>query len=199
VRYDDMMGLEMYGGEGLGAMFDAQGLKESLMSGAVGAGGIILTASVLGKITQPATGMFAATPPADHTGPWNGSANWRRLKGVLATAVGVLGGRALESKNRDAAMAFTGAVAGMGLADLIVSWIPAPADGTAPMIKANLAGGYLSGADLRALEAAVATPMAAWRPNYDMNGLGAPMTQTQMLRSVGTSITELGSYAPYLS
>lgn len=193
MRYDDMMGLEMYGGEGLGAMFDAQGLKESLMSGAVGAGGIILTASVMGKIPQPTTGMFSGAAEGG-----NGNMNWRRLKGVLATAVGVLGGCALNERNRDAAMAFTGAVAGMGLADLIVSWIPPAADGT-QMVRATLAGGHLSGADLRALEAAVATPMAAWRPSYDMNGLGAPMTQTQTLRSVGTSVTELGSYAPYLS
>lgn len=185
--YDDMMGLEMYGGSGMGAFMDAQGLKESLMAGAVGAGGILLTATVLGKITQPAS----ITDPM----------NWRRIKAGLALAVGVLGGRALHDRNRDAAMAFTGAVAGMGLADLVASWVPANADGT-PMVKTSLGGGYLSGADLRALEAAVATPMAAWRPSYEMSGFGAPMVQQRQLSAPMATNTEMGelrAYAPYLS
>lgn len=196
-----MMGLEMYGDD-LGAMLSAEGLKESLMAGAVGAGGILLTATVLGKWTQPTTGMFAATPPAG-TDPasWNGSMNFRRAKGALSALIGILGGRAMHDRNRDAAMAFTGAVAGMGFADLIASWVPANQDGT-PMVKANLQGGYLSGADLRMLEAAVATPMAAWRPSYEMAGLAGPVAQTRRLQGLGAPVvsnTELGGqYESYL-
>jgi hypothetical protein len=187
MRYDDMMGLEMYGGSDLGAWLTGDMMKQQLMAGAVGAGGILLTATVLGKITQPAS----ITDPM----------NWRRIKDLLAVGVGILGGRALHDRNPGAAMAFVGAVAGMGIADAVASWVPANADGT-PMVRTSLAGGHLSGADLRALEMAVSTPMAAWRPSYEMSGLGAPMVQQRQLSAPGVTQTEMGelrAYAPYLS
>jgi hypothetical protein len=192
-----MMGLEMYEG-GLGAFMDAQGLKESLMAGAVGAGGILLTATVVGKWTQPAAGsgsMFAPDAPGG-----GGTMMFKRAKAGLAALIGVLGGRAIHDKNRDASMAFTGAVAGMGIADLVASFVNDPASTTGPTVRASLAGGYLSGADLRALEAAVATPMAAWRPSYEMSGFGSgPVVRTSPLSAPVTSVTELGAYAPYLA
>lgn len=188
MRYDDMMGLEMYGGDGLGAWLTGDMLKQQLMAGAVGAGGILLTATVLGKIDQPAS----ITDPM----------NWRRIKDLIAVGVGVLGGRALHDRNPSAAMAFVGAVAGMGIADAVASWVPANSDGS-PMVRASLGGGNLSSADLRALEAAVATPMAAWRPSYDMAGLGAPVTQTRQLSAPQVTDVQLGrelqAYAPWLS
>lgn len=189
MRYDEMMGLESYGGGGLGAWMDGQMLKEHLMAGAVGGGGILVVSSLLNYANrwQPTTGMFAASTDG-------GPANWKRAKAALAAVIGVLGGRAMYDRNRDAAMAFVGGVTGMGLASLVASWIPAGSDGTV-YVKANLEGGHLSGADLRALEMAVSTPMASWRPSYDMAGTVA---QSRGLQSPQVTDTVLG-YQPWNS
>jgi hypothetical protein len=117
--------------------------------------------------------------------------NWRRTKGVISIAAGVLGGRVMYEKNRDAAMGFVGGVAGLGFADLIASFINDPAD---PTVRTQPAGGHLSGGDLRALEAAVSQAYPAWRPE-----LSGTVAQTAELSAPVVSTTELGAYMPYLS
>jgi hypothetical protein len=181
----DMMGLGSYG-DGLGSLIPTMDqAKAGLMAGAVGAGGIMVVSTVLGKIPQPESGTFADPM------------NWRRAKGALAILAGIMGGRALYDRSPNASIAFTASVVGLGLADLASTWIPAADDGS-PMVRTSLAGGHLSGADLRALEQAVTSAS----PAYGMQGTVA---QSQMLRGLGapvTSVTELGSqpaYQGYLS
>lgn len=187
--YDMMgVGLGSYSGDGLGALLPTmEQAKAGLMAGAVGAGGILVTATVLSKLDayQPATGALADPM------------NWRRAKGVLAVVAGIMVGRGLYDRSPNASMAATGAIVGLGLADLAATWIPANDDGT-PMVRTGLAGGHLSGADLRALEQAVTSATPAW-------GMHGTVAQTQALRGLGapvTSVTELGAqpaYQGYLS
>lgn len=176
----DMMGLG-YGGDGLGAyMPTGEEVKASLMAGAAGGAGILLVSTVLAKIPQPETGTFA-----DPT-------NWRRAKGLMAIVAGIFGGRALYDRSPNAAMAVVGAVTGLGMADLVASWVPDTAG-----VRTGLAGGHLSGADLRALEMAVTTPMDAWRSS----GMAGTVAQSRQLSAPVTSVTELGNpaYQGYLS
>lgn len=177
-----MFGLEMYDSSyDLGAFLDPEAIKSHLMSGAAGGVGILTVATLLNKIDQPS--MFEATPA--------GAMNWRRSKDALAIVIGVLGGRAMYDKNRDAAMGFVGGVAGLGFADLIASFVNGDGEAT---VRTQLAGGHLSGGDLRALEAAVSQAYPAWRPE-----LSGTVAQTAELSAPVVSTTELGAYAPYLS
>lgn len=191
----DMSGLESFG---LGAFLDAEHMKALLMGGAVGGGGIMLTTTVLDKVwAQPAAGSGSMFAPDAQGG--NGTMNYKRAKSALTALIGVLGGRALYDRNRDAAMAFVGGVSGLGFAELVASWVNDPASTTGPMVRTSNLAGHLSLADLRALEMAVSTPMAAYRPSYDMAGTVA---RTQQLSAPVTSTTELGAmgaYMPYLS
>lgn len=174
-----MFGLEMYDSSyDLGSFLDPEALKSHLMSGAAGGVGILAVATLLNKIEQPSM----ITDPM----------NWRRTKGALAILVGVLGGRAMYDRNRDAAMGFVGGVAGLGFADLIASFVNT--DASAATVNTQLTGGHLSGGDLRALEAAVSQAFPAWRPE-----LSGTVAQTAMLSAPVVSTTELGAYAPYLS
>lgn len=199
----DMSGLESFG---LGAFMDAEHLKALLMGSAVGGGGILLTTTVVDKIwPQPAAGsgsMFAPDyAPTAGAAP-TGTMNWKRGKSALTALVGILGARALYDRNRDASMAFAGGVAGLGIAELVATFVNDPASTTGPMVRTSNLSGHLSLADLRALEMAVSTPMAAWRPSYEMSGMGGPVTRTQQLSAPVTSTTELGAmaaYMPYLS
>lgn len=180
MRNYDMMGLEMYDSSyDLGAFLDAETIKAHLMAGASGGVGILLVSTLLNKIQQPA--MFT-----DAT-------NWRRTKDVLAVVAGVVGGRLLYDQNRDAAMGFVGGVAGLGLADLIASFVNT--DPAAPMVNTALSGGYLSGSDLAALEMAVSQAYPAWRPE----SLQGTVAQSMALSAPMVTTTELGAYAPYLS
>jgi hypothetical protein len=169
----DLMG---YGG-GLGALLPTgEEVKESLMAGAAGGAGILLVSTVLSKIPQPTEGTFADPM------------TWRRTKGALAIVAGILGGRALYDRSPNASMAVVGAVCGLGMADLVASWVPASDDGS-PMVTTGLSGG-LSGATLRALEQAVSTPMNAWQP-----GMAGTVAQTRALSAPVSSMTELGNQA----
>lgn len=169
-----------YGGAGLGAFLPTmEETKASLMAGAVGGGGILVVSTVLGKIPQPES----ITDPM----------TWRRTKGLLAILTGIFGARAMYDRNPNASMAFLGGVAGMGMADLVASWVPAADDGS-PMVRASLAGGHLSGADLRALSEAVTSATPAW-------GMAGTVAQTRALSAPVTSATELGqpAYQGFLS
>lgn len=184
--YDDMMGLAMYDGDGLGAYMDPEMLKAALMTGAVGGVGILATGTVLGYVDS--------WLPEE----WSPMAR-SRTKNAIAVLIGVVGGRmiygsGMDMRRRDSAMGFTGAVAGLGLANLVASWVNR--EGEEPMVRTNFAGGHLSGASLAQLEAAVASTSPAWRPSYDMAGTVA---QSRELSAPVVSANELGNYAPYLS
>ncbi len=169
-----------YGGDGLGALIPTMDeAKAGLMASAVGGAGIMVVATVLGKIPQP----DAITDPM----------TWRRTKSAAAVLIGILGGRVLHDRSPNAAMAFLGAVGGMGMADLVASWVPAADDGS-PMVRASLAGGHFSGADLRALSDAVTSASPSW-------GMNGTVTQARQLSAPVTSVTELGqpAYQGFLS
>jgi len=179
-----MSDYDMYGSDGLAAYLPSgEEVKASLMAGAAGGAGILLVSTVLSKIDQPTDGYFADP------------VTFRRAKGVLAIVAGIFGGRALYDRSPNAAMAVVGGVSGLGMADLVASFVPAAADGS-QMVRTGLSGGHLSGADLRALEQAIATPMHAWQP-----GMQGTVTQSRMLSQAVTSATELGqpAYQGFLS
>lgn len=160
-RYGSMRGLAMYGDDGLGAFkMTADDLKDALMTSGAGAVGILGVSFILNKL------------PADMVAdPMNNS----RLKSVIGLGLGVLGGRLIDSYgSRDAAMGFTGAVAGASLASLIASWAP-------DTLTTSLAGGGLADADLAMLEATVASNSGAWRAP----ALSAPDVATQQLMGLG--------------
>lgn len=186
----DMMGLEMYDSSyDLGAYLSPEMIKSHLMAGASGGVGILLVSTLLNKIDNP----FAKTT---HTAEEATSAamNWRRAKSGLAVVAGVLGGRVMYDRNRDAAMGFVGGVAGLGFADLIASFVNDPASADGPTVRTQLSGGHLSGADLAMLEAAVSQAAPSWRGD-----LSGTVAQSAMLSAPGVSTTELGAYMPYLS
>jgi len=175
----DMMGLEMYDSSyDLGAYLSPEMIKAHLMAGASGGVGILLVSTLLNKIDQPE----AITDPM----------TWRRVKSGLAVVAGVLGGRVMYDRNRDAAMGFVGGVAGLGFADLIASFVNDPAQPAT--VRTQLSGGHLSGADLAMLEAAVSTAAPSWRGD-----LSGTVAQSAMLSAPGVTTTELGAYMPYLS
>lgn len=171
-RYS-MNGLQMYGGDDLGAFMSGEDLKESLMAVGAGAVGVLATGYVLG--------MLPADMVAD---PVNNS----RLKSALALGVGILGGRAIYSYNRDMGMAFVGAVGGNALAALIGSWAPETFPNTA------LAGG-IGDADLAALSATVATNSGAYQPPSLSRALSAPNVSAQSLMGTETSSEEIAAYS----
>lgn len=176
----DMMGLAMYDSSyDLGAYLTPEMVKEHLMAGLSGGAGILLVSTLLSKIDKPE--MIES------------NMTWRRVKDGIAIVAGVLGGRMIYEKNRDAAMGFVGGVAGLGMADLIASFVNT--DGQPATVRTSLAGGYLSGGDLASLEAAVSQAYPAWRPE----SLSGTVAQTRELSAPVVSNTELGAYMPYLS
>lgn len=84
---------------GLGQWLDPEMLRASGVGVLAGAGGILAVTNVLERID------YLADKP--------------RWKAGVALATGLVGGRVLWQWSRDAAMAFTGAVAGLGLAKLV--------------------------------------------------------------------------------
>ncbi len=179
-------GYDMMGLEDMGAWMTADQLKGALMGAAVGAVGITVVSTALSKIDQPA----AVTDPT----------TWVRIKDGLAVLTGVLGGRVIygdgmSMQRRDAAMSFVGGVAGMGLAHLMGTFMPVDSG-----VRYSLGGGHLSGAELRALEAAVATTSPAWHPSGDgMQGTTVRSSQLQAPVVTDVDLGALGNYMPYLS
>ncbi len=190
----DMMGLEMYDSSyDLGAYLSPEMIKSHLMAGASGGVGILLVSTLLNKIDNPfmktdAAGLPTGTPDEQTSA----GMNWRRTKSAIAVVAGVLGGRVMYDRNRDAAMGFVGGVAGLGFADLIASFVNDPAQPAT--VRTQLSGGHLSGADLAMLEAAVSTAAPSWRGD-----LSGTVAQSAMLSAPGVTTTELGAYMPYLS
>lgn len=181
---DDMMGLSLY--DDMGAFMSPAQLKESLMSAGAGGIGILATSAVLSRV-----------PLADWLSSDTEAANpvtVSRIKNVIALGVGVLGGKLMYDRNREAALGFMGGVGGLAMAQLLASFAGVD-DAGAPRLTTSLAGGGLSGADLAALEAAVATNSPSWRAGAGMSG---PQVTERQLAATGTTQEELADYDRYM-
>jgi hypothetical protein len=106
-NYDDLMGLEMYD-DGMGQFYTADMLKDQLIAAGSSAAAIILAAWAMPKLPAPKD--------------WQ-PVNQSRMRAALGTLGGMLAARGLWDYNRDAAMAVLGGVAGLGLAQLIDSYL----------------------------------------------------------------------------
>lgn len=184
-RYS-MHGLQMYGGDDLGAFMTGEDLRVSLMAAGAGGLGIIATKWLLGKVQDmqaPAEGAPALTADQE--------AMNSRIRSMLGIAVGVLGGKLLDQyASRDTAMGFTGAVAGASVASLIASWAPETYPDGVQLNAYHMRG--LADADLAALEATVATNSMAWRAPA---ALSSPVVDSQALRATMTSSEEIAAYS----
>jgi len=108
----------------------------------------------------------------------------------------VIYGDGMSMQRRDAAMSFVGGVAGMGLAHLIGTFVPVDSG----MRYSLGGGGHLSGAELRALEAAVATTSPAWHQSGDgMQGTTVRSSQLQAPVVTDVDLGALGAYMPFLA
>jgi hypothetical protein len=168
---DDMMGLAMY--DDMGAFMSGSQLKEHLMAGGAGGIGILATSAVLQRVPFPADWQPSTTS---------------KVKNLLALGVGVIGGRMMYDRNREAALGFMGGVGGLAIAQLLQSFAP-------ETLSTSLSGGGLSSADLAALESAVATNSPSWRAGA---GMSAPSVSERQLASTGTTQEELADYDRYM-
>lgn len=161
-------GLGSYGG--MGSFMSPKMLKEQMMAGAAGAGGILMTSAILQRVPLP-----EAWEPQTKS----------RAKNALAVVIGVLGGRAIWEKNPNAAMGFVGGVAGLGLAQLVQSFAP-------DTLSTSLSGG-LADVDLASLEAAVTHSAPAFNgATVSARSLSAPGVSSE-------NIASYDSYAPWNS
>lgn len=143
MAYDDLMGLDMYD-DGMGGMYSAAMLRDQVIAAGASAASILLASWGLPKLASTAMMQKLDEP------------NRHRVTALIGILGGMLGGRLLWDKNRDAAMAIVGGVSGLGLAQLIDSFF-----------DANLLGGgasaiyplgdttYLSDGDLSASDRAL--------------------------------------------
>jgi len=147
-EYDDMMGLDF--GE-FDALFPMGFLQEVGIAGAAGGIGLLGVSYGLQKLAEMS---FMPTDAVMKS----------RVMSVAAMAIGVGAGRGLYNYNRDAAMGVVGAVAGVGLANLIGSFL-----GTNPLGKPL---GVLP--EDMALGTSPDAAMLSAYDQYAMNGLGTP-------------------------
>lgn len=112
MTYDDLMGLDMYD-DGMGEWYSADMLREQVMAAGASAGSILLASWALPKLAEMEW-MKKLEEPTRH-----------RVTALLGILGGMVGGRLLWDKNRDAAMAVVGGVAGLGLAQLLDSFFEA--------------------------------------------------------------------------
>jgi hypothetical protein len=134
-NYDDLMGLDMY--DGLDGMeYTPEMFKEQLIAAGSSAVAIILAAWGMPKLPAPKDW----TPENQH-----------RMRATLAVVVGMLASRGLWNYNRDAAMAVLGGVGGLGLAQLLDSYLTPDKDGKRLITIGTPFGDY--GYDSNALSA----------------------------------------------
>lgn len=146
--YDDMMGLEF--GD-FDAIFPMGFLKEVGISAAAGGVGLLATSYSLQKL---ASMSFMPSDPAMKS----------RIMSLGAVVIGTGLGRGLYNYNREAAMGVVGAVAGVGLANLIGSFLD-----TNPLGKPL---GVLP--EDMALSTSPDSALLAQYDQYAMNGLSSP-------------------------
>lgn len=114
MAYDDLMGLDMYD-DGMGGLYSADMLRDQVMAAGASAGSILLASWALPKLAG--SKMFTDAITDEKTR--------HRVTALLAIVGGMVGGRLLWDKNRDASMAVVGGVAGLGLAQLLDSFFDA--------------------------------------------------------------------------
>lgn len=188
----DMAGLAYYD-DGMGAWITPEMLKQHLMAAGAGAAGILVASKVVNylgdMIVKPAAGSASLTAEQVKSKKY--------YQGALSIVLGVLGGRVLYDRNRDAGMAVVGAVAGGGLAELVAYLVGAPDSGV-PYLSTNLSGGSsggLSSLDLAALEAAVSRTSPAFAPE----AFAGTVAQSRALSAATVRDESIAAYAPYLS
>lgn len=192
----DMAGLAYYD-DGMGAWITPEMLKQHLMAAGAGAAGVLVASKVVNylgdMIVKPQTEGGALTEAQVKSKKY--------YKGALSIVLGVLGGRVLYDRNRDAGMAVVGAVAGGGLAELVAYLAGAPESGASagvPYLSTNLSGGGsggLSSLDLAALEAAVSRTSPAFMPE----SFAGTVAQSRALSAPSVREESIAAYAPYLS
>lgn len=181
----------MYDGmDGLDAFLNPQMLQEYLMAAGAGAGAILLGTWLMPKLPAPAT--------------WTGASevNAHRMRAGIATVGGVALGAFLLRYNRDLGFAVMGGVAGLGLAQLIDSFVDQNFVGTPfGQLSANgddnmsgLSGDEDASMALAALEAA---NVGSARPAF-----GDPSITREKLQGFDAAMVQsetLGGYQPWLA
>ena len=204
MAYDDLMGLDMYD-DGMGGLYSADMLRDQLIAAGASAASILLASWALPKV-----GKLEMLQKLDEP-------NRHRVTAGLGVLAGLLGGRLLWDRNRDAAMAVVGGVAGLGLAQLIDSYFDKHliGDGSAAVyplgsfagddnsMSANDAAllaayGNDNGSALAALEA---TGVAASRGAFGLAGTVINPEQLMGFEAAVVAGETLGqaSYNPYLA
>jgi hypothetical protein len=179
----DMDGLAMYD-DGMGAYITPEMLKQHLTAAAAGAGGILVASKVVNYLGDM---WIRDQDGASAEQIAKNAKNRTYVKGASSVVLGVLAGRMLYDRNRDAAMGLVGGVAGGGLASLLAYVVGAPA----PTTEMPVPSPFLS-TNLAALEAAVASSEQAF-------GLSGPTVTARSLSAAGVTSETLAEYAPYLS
>ncbi len=186
----DMDGLAMYD-DGMGMYITPEMLKQHLTAAAAGAGGILVASKVVNNLGDMIIKMPEGADAANAEKIAAAVKTRKYTKGALSVVLGVLGGRVLYDRNRDAAMGLVGAVAGGALAELVSYAVGAPKeDNTSTPIDERTVP-YLS-TNLSALEAAVSSSEQAY-------GLSGPSVTARALSAAGVTSESLAEYAPYLS
>lgn len=192
MRYDDMAGLDMYDGmDGLEAYLNPQMLQEYLMAAGAGAGAILLGTWLMPKLPAPTSAMFTD----------NAGLNAHRMRAGLATVGGVALGAFLLRYNRDLGFAVMGGVAGLGLAQIIDSFVDANFVGT-PFGQLSADGDDMSGLSgdedsSMALATLESANVGAARPAF-----GDPSITREKLQGFDAAMVQsetLGGYQPWLS
>ena len=183
----DMDGLAMYD-DGMGAYITPEMLKQHLTAAAAGAGGILVASKVVNYLGD----MFVKDQAGATAEQIAKNAKTRTyVKGASSVILGVLGGRMLYDRNRDAAMGLVGGVAGGGLASLLAYVVGNPSEDDTSTTIDERTRPYLT-TNLSALEAAVASSEQAF-------GLSGPTVTARSLSAAGVTSETLAEYAPYLS
>jgi hypothetical protein len=150
------MGLDMYD-DGMEGLYSADMLRDQVIAAGAGAGAILLASWGLPKLASMDV-MTKLEEPTRH-----------KVTALLGILGGLVGGRLLWDRNRDAAMAVVGGVAGLGLAQLIDTFFDANllGHGAAPMYPLGAADDALLAAygsdNASALASLEATGVAASR------------------------------------
>lgn len=179
MRYDDMMGLDMYD-DGMEGFMSVEMLKEQVIAAGAGAGAVLLATWLTPKLPTPEA--------------WS-AVNKSRLRAGVATVVGMLLSRGLWDYNRDAAMAVLGAVSGLGVAQLVDSFF-----------EINLLGGTPLGAlpydselsydnDAMSALAALETTGVTTAPG----AFSDPTVTPEALMGTVVQAETLGTYNPYMA
>lgn len=190
-NYDDLMGLDMYD-DGMSGLFSADMLKDQLIAAGAAGAAIVASAWVGPKIFEKL--------PAEWTEPTK-----HRVTALIGIVGGMAASRALWNYNRDAAMAVLGGVSGLGLAQLLDTYMDAhllrgyplgamPEDSELSASDEALLSYGRNGSALAALEA---TNINASRGAF--SGFADPTVSAEALMGTMVQAETLNGYQPYLS